>query len=112
MKLFKRKRGMMMKFKPSDLPPLIPSISPSIQGRAAFGLLDTEQKSVLAYALNDMALKEGIRISLQNCFAGTGVLKWAFGKKTILNQKPACKIWPPAKAVDLSIWDKIKQRLA
>ena len=62
--------------------PVIPEISPDIQGLRAYELLSEEQKGMLMYALCDAA-------KLHNCRPYE--LRWAFGK----GPKAPLKIWKP-----------------
>jgi len=85
-------RGMAKVMKASEGKPIVVAISPDIQGTAAFGFLDIEQKSLLRYALKDYAKRHRVKISLDNCLKGTGEICWGFEAKTRLNRKPALKM--------------------
>jgi hypothetical protein len=102
----------MMKFSARNLPPLIPAISPDIQGERAYDLLSNEQKATLIYALNDMAEGRGLTVRPMSAWIrGHGELRWAFEKRTILNKKPALKIWPVPAPVEVGIVGKMLKLL-
>ncbi len=101
----------MMNMAAKSLPPLIPAISPDIQGTGAYRLLDTEQKAILHYALEDVMKSNGFpTCSIEACISGTGGICWAFEKKTRRNLKPAMKLWP-RKTIKVDFITRARQRL-
>ena len=80
--------------------PVIPDISPGIQGSAAYKLLRPDQKAQLKYALADVARKYNCRP--EEC-------RWAFGKGP--RGREPLKIWPPKKPIELGLIGRIKKRI-
>jgi len=78
--------GMMARVKLNE--PIVPEISPDIQGLGAYSLLTAEQKGLLKYALKDYAKRRGCNIN---------ELRWAFGAKR--GGVAPLKIWPPKKPI-------------
>jgi hypothetical protein len=77
--------------------PVVPDISPDIQGLAAINLLDDKQRGLLKYALKNEAKIIGCNES---------ELRWAFGKK--VNGVAPLKIWYPKKP---TIIQRIKEKI-
>lgn len=80
--------GMMSRVKLNE--PVIPEISPDIQGLRALSLLTAEQKGLLNYALKDCAKRRNCNIN---------ELRWAFGAKR--GGVAPLKIWSPKKPIGI-----------